>query len=735
MRKTTGSKSLRGLFLITAFFCLATHQPLDAQGVITATLTANDSTPNAGDTITLTASFNSPVDELASGAIYDLGAGNNNGQTGGTIIGSSATLSGLRATVVRSFTIPSSAAAGSYTFRARAEDINGSTEDVWKVVTVQSSSTPTPAPNQAPTVTLSARDSTIKEDGSTTLTASASDADGTIVTYAFSRGSTLVQSGPLNTYSYNNPMRGTHSFTVTVTDDDGASTTSDPVTVRVTASSEEWADLNADGIFDRILATLERPVVQSVGGISEVTVNGVILEIEEIIDDYLDPSGSLDTFLVSIRVPSSLTPVGFNYQFQHATTADSWINAGSVRPGSTNGIYECPIDGTLSQTEYFALPLFYRLAQIAKASAKVGSIFQTDANHDGVEDDVQEVSIEVREVDDENDEMIIVVDCPQDVTGCDTAVIEMNGIWSRVDDNADIISEVDSNDTDYPSGITSTQRVYRLTRRLCWGEDDDLATSLTNLGECVSGFGFADVTVPQWSVDFQNHQMTVWKQVAPSSTPYARNGVLKGDTIDFRVQGTTGLDTTKFAWSGEKTGTGTTISVTFNQLGTRIQSVQYSNSKKMNIEITVKEAVGDGRLTWLVSNPTRIISAALLRSEALNYANTNSASLGGGPSNGRADAARHAYLSGILTIDWNTADAKGLTTAHEVTNLSEGAAHNATVMDLENNDVGISLVTGSTMTRAQLDTAVRAKLNNGELTILDDLVNTNWQGLLIPSAQ
>ena len=247
------------------------------------------------------------------GAIYDLGAGNNNGQTGGTIISSSAILSGLRASVVRSFTTP----------------------------------------NQAPTVTLSARETTINEDGSTTLTATASDTDGAIVTYAFNRGSTLLQSGPLNTYKFGSPTAGSHSFTVTVTDDDGATSISSSVTVRVNPTSVPWANVNGDGLYDEVLATLARPV-QSVGGTSSTTVNGVTLEIEEIIDVYLDPSGSLDIFLVSIRVPSSLIPVGFNYQFQHATTADSRVNAGSVRPGSTNGLYECPITGTISQTEYFA---------------------------------------------------------------------------------------------------------------------------------------------------------------------------------------------------------------------------------------------------------------------------------------------------------------------------------------------------------------------------------------------
>ena len=109
--------------------------------------------------------------------------------------------------------------------------------------------------------------------------------------------------------------------------------------------------------------------------------------------------------------------------------------------------------------------------------------------------------------------------------------------------------------------------------------------------------------------------------------------------------------------------------------------------------------------------------------------------MGGGRHNGRTDAARHAYLTGILTIDWNAADAEGLSTAHEVDNLNDNYPHNETVMDLENNAVGITLVTGSSMTRAQLDTAVRAALNNGELTILVDLTNTEWKGLLKPSNQ
>ena len=170
-------------------------------------------------------------------------------------------------------------------------------------------------------------------------------------------------------------------------------------------------------------------------------------------------------------------------------------------------------------------------------------------------------------------------------------------------------------------------------------------------------------------------------------------------------------------------------------MGNKTQSVQYNNSTSINTTITVKEATGPGKRVWGLMNPRVALAAPFLRVEAENYASTNSVSLGEGDHNGRTDAARHAYLTGIITIDWDAEHAEGLSTAHEVDNLDDRSAHNETVMDLENNAIGITLVTGSSMTRAQLDTAVQAALNNGELTILDDLMNVEWKGLLKQSNQ
>ncbi len=115
--------------------------------------------------------------------------------------------------------------------------------------------------------------------------------------------------------------------------------------------------------------------------------------------------------------------------------------------------------------------------------------------------------------------------------------------------------------------------------------------------------------------------------------------------IEFRLREKSGLDlaTTSVAWSGEKAGKGVTISVTFNHLDDRTQSVQYANSTSINTAITLKEATGPGETGWLDMNRNLILSALVLRSKALNYASTNSLSLGGGSHNGRADAAKHAY--------------------------------------------------------------------------------------------
>ena len=113
------------------------------------------------------------------------------------------------------------------------------------------------------------------------------------------------------------------------------------------------------------------------------------------------------------------------------------------------------------------MPDYYRVGQLGKASQKIGSIFQSDINDDGSEDDVQEVSYEVRDDDNENDDLIIVVDCPEDVIGCANPVVELDEGWTPVAEAGNGITEVLSTDPDYPCGgtpndCTADSRVYRI---------------------------------------------------------------------------------------------------------------------------------------------------------------------------------------------------------------------------------------------------------------------------------
>lgn len=225
-------------------------------------------------------------------------------------------------------------------------------------------------------------------------------------------------------------------------------------------------------------------------------------------------------------------------------------------------------------------------------------------------------------------------------------------------------------------------------------------------------------------IEFMNQGMTGWKIVRPTSLPNTRIGVMKGDAVDFKIKLPSGVDTSLFQWSGEKTGAGETITVSFKTLGNRTLTAFYSGSRVFDIAITVVEITGVGEVTWLLMHPHRVNSAFALKSEADYISGWND----------QGDARRHAYLSGIFTIEWGATDAEGLTTAHEVSGLSNGNPHNEIVMDLENNSRGRSLVASSEMTRAQLNTAIQNALNSGILTILDETgQNGSWRGLLKPS--
>ncbi len=127
-------------------------------------------------------------------------------------------------------------AAGNYSLTAKATDNSGSTT-VSNPVTITVSAT-----NQSPVVSLTSPTSgaTFNAPASVTLTASASDPDGTITKVDFYQGSTLLNSDSSSPYSFNwtNVVAGNYTLTAKATDNSGATTVSNPVTITVSATNQ-----------------------------------------------------------------------------------------------------------------------------------------------------------------------------------------------------------------------------------------------------------------------------------------------------------------------------------------------------------------------------------------------------------------------------------------------------------------------------------------------------------------
>ncbi|HYE97289.1 MAG TPA: Ig-like domain-containing protein [Planctomycetota bacterium] len=90
-------------------------------------------------------------------------------------------------------------------------------------------------PNQAPSVALAVSETSVDAGEPVLMTATASDADGSVAQVDFYANGVLLGSDPSSPYefSWGNAPEGTHTLTARATDDDGATTTSSSVSVTV----------------------------------------------------------------------------------------------------------------------------------------------------------------------------------------------------------------------------------------------------------------------------------------------------------------------------------------------------------------------------------------------------------------------------------------------------------------------------------------------------------------------
>jgi hypothetical protein len=128
----------------------------------------------------------------------------------------------------------SGVAAGTYSITARAtDDLGASTTSAARTITVTGA-------NAAPAVGITApgEGASFPWHPTITISASASDADGTVARVEFFRGGTTKlgedTSAPYS-YRWKNAPSGTHALTARATDDRGAATTSAAVNITVRA--------------------------------------------------------------------------------------------------------------------------------------------------------------------------------------------------------------------------------------------------------------------------------------------------------------------------------------------------------------------------------------------------------------------------------------------------------------------------------------------------------------------
>ncbi|MBT1690180.1 glycosyl hydrolase family 18 protein [Dawidia soli] len=189
-------------------------------------------------TVSITAPANNAVVAPGSSVVINATANDPNGSIAKVEFLLDGTKVGEDASSPYSFTI-NSLAAGTHAIQAKATDNSGNTATASVSVIAGTASAPTVS-IQSPTSGAS-----YTAGASVTITASATDADGTIARVEFFQGTTKLGEATAQPYSYTwaGAGAGSYSLTAKATDNSGLSTTSSAVSITVTGSSctaPEW---------------------------------------------------------------------------------------------------------------------------------------------------------------------------------------------------------------------------------------------------------------------------------------------------------------------------------------------------------------------------------------------------------------------------------------------------------------------------------------------------------------
>jgi len=201
---------------------------------------------NQPPTVSLTAPANGATFTAPATVAISAAASDADGTIAGVDFFAGTTLVGTATASPYNFTW-NNVAAGTYSLTAVARDDSGATTtSAAQTINVNS------PPNQAPTVSLTApaNGASFTAPASITVSASASDADGTVSKVDFFAGTTLIGTDTTSPYSitWNNVGTGSYSLTAVATDNVGATTTSAARTITVTGNTAPPAPWTAADI-------------------------------------------------------------------------------------------------------------------------------------------------------------------------------------------------------------------------------------------------------------------------------------------------------------------------------------------------------------------------------------------------------------------------------------------------------------------------------------------------------
>jgi hypothetical protein len=330
-----------------------TAKATDNKGAVTTSAAVSVKVnANAAPTVSITspainASFTAPASINISASAAD-----SDGTISKVDFYNGATLLGTDTTSPYSFAW-SNVAAGSYSLTAKATDNNGAVSTSTAVsITVGSA-------NQAPSVSLiaPANGATFSAPASITITATATDSDGTISKVDFYRGTNLLGTATSAPYSYTwtNVAVGTYSITARVTDNKGAVTTSSAASVTVAANLSPTIDFNlpaatdpppyapADIVLgvnasdaDGTIAKVEffrgtTRLGESTSAPFRYTWTGVAAGTYSLTAKATDNQGAATTSAAkSIAVEANPSPVNINFRAQGAAFVDKTVFAASI---------------------------------------------------------------------------------------------------------------------------------------------------------------------------------------------------------------------------------------------------------------------------------------------------------------------------------------------------------------------------------------------------------------------